>query len=95
MPRYNQQPDKNQALIDCAAQALGAEWIPISKFPGAGADRIYLYQGRMFVVEIKNPERYWVYEPSEVRLQELCKRQGIEYHTVETPEQLVEILRAP
>ena len=92
MPRYAQRPDSNQATIDAAAQQVGAEWIQISKLPGAGADRLYLHRGRMYLVEIKTDERAWAYTESELDLQEKCKRQGVEYHTVETAEELIGIL---
>ena len=94
MPKYNQKPDANQKHIDAAAQAIGAEWIELSKLPGAGADRLYLFQGRMYLVEIKNPAYSWTLTESEKLLWEKCKRQGVEYHTVETAEELVDVLGA-
>ncbi len=84
-------PDANQALIDAAAQRVGAEWIPISQMPDAGCDRIELYRGELYVVEIKNPAQRWIYTNSEMRLQDKCKRQGIAYHTVEVEEDLLRI----
>lgn len=92
MPKYNQKPDANQRELDATAQAVGAEWIELSKLPGAGADRLYLHRGRMLLVEIKNPARAWQYTESEISLQEKCQRQGIEYHTLETSDELLAVL---
>jgi len=92
MPSYNQRPDANQKQIDAAAQQVGAEWVELSKLPGAGADRLYLHRGRVYLVEIKNPAQRWEYTPSELALQEKCQRQGVEYYTVETEEDLLRIL---
>lgn len=92
MPRYAQKPDANQKTIDAAAQQVGAEWIELSKLPGAGADRLYLHRGKMYLIEIKNPGQRWTFTESEYRLQDKCVRQGIEYHMIETPEELLVIL---
>lgn len=92
MPKYNQRPDSNQREIDAAAQRVGAEWIELSKLPGGGADRLYLFQGRVYLVEIKNPEQRWTYTDSELVLQAKCSRQDVSYHTVETAEDLLRIL---
>lgn len=91
MPRYAQRPDANQKHIDAAARAIGADWVELSKLPGAGADRLYLFRGRVYLVEIKNPAQRWTYTQSERELQEKCLRQGVEYHTVETAEELLGI----
>lgn len=89
-PRYGK-PDANQTLIDLAAQRVGAEWIPASQLPDAGCDRIELYRGKLYVVEIKNPAQRWTYTESELRLQEKCKRQGVDYHTIEVEEDLLKV----
>lgn len=87
-PRFGK-PDANQSLIDAAAQRVGAEWIPVSQLPDAGCDRVYLFRGRQYIVEIKNPAQRWTYTESELRLQEKCARQGVDYHTVEVEENLL------
>lgn len=92
MPRYSQKPDANQRTIDAAAQQVGAEWIELSKLPGAGADRLYLHNGNMYLIEIKNPAQRWTFTDSEDRLQHKCARQGIEYYTIETPDELLAVL---
>jgi len=91
MPRYSQKPDSNQAAIDLAAQSVGAEWIQLSKLPGAGADRLYLHRGRVYLVEIKNPAQRWAYTESELRLQEICHRQDVGYYVIETPQDLADM----
>lgn len=85
-------PDANQPQIDLAAQRVGAEWIPISLLPGAGADRIYIFRSRLYIAEIKNPARSWQFEDSELRLQAKCARQGVPYHVIETDEDFLRMI---
>lgn len=79
-------PDANQPTIDLCAQRVGAEWITLSLLPKGGADRIYIFQGRVYIAEIKNPMRDWQFEDSELKLQAKCERQGVPYHVIETEE---------
>lgn len=85
-------PDANQPAIDFAAQGVGAEYIPLSLLPDGGADRIYIFQGRVYIAEIKNPARSWQFTDSELRLQAKCARQGVPYHVIETDEDFLRMI---
>lgn len=85
--------DANQPQIDRAAKLLEACIIPCSQYPTLGFDRIYVYKGRVFFTEIKNPS---IKDPVGALTEvEKKRRLSINWHggmyiIVQTPEDLAD-----
>ena len=83
--------DANEAELVKLWTDLGAVWVKQDRF--AGFDGLLLYQGRAYVVEIKNPRRKWHYTDREMARMIDFGKVGIQYHTIETPEKALELIQ--
>ena len=53
---------------------------------GQGFDGLLITPLGVYVIEIKNPEQHWKFEPSEQKLCDEMERLGQKYHVIETME---------
>jgi hypothetical protein len=92
--------DANQPLIVAAMRSKGAYVHVCSQLKNAW-DVIVFFMGRIFIMEIKNPEYITKSKPLEASLtegerktREYIERTGNIYHIVTTPEQALQIIGA-
>lgn len=77
MPRWAKRTDANQAAIIERGRKQGVH-IEIINEP---CDLLCIYRGRMFTVEVKNPDGRNREQPSQVAWRNTCERTGA-YHAV-------------
>jgi hypothetical protein len=87
--------DANQKEIDETATAAGCCIVRASLAPNLGFDRLYIHQGRMLIVEVKNgalPPSGRKLTDNETKTRAAIVAAGGEYHVVESADDLLRLL---
>lgn len=86
--------DRNQPELDDIAREIGAHVIDMTGDGKIGFDRLYIYQGKTYIVEVKDGmkrvSQRVLTETEADQMQEIEKR-GVRYHIIEDSEQLLEM----
>jgi hypothetical protein len=92
--RYGRQIDANQSKIDAMARMVGAHVIDTTGDGRIGFDRLYVLQGKTYIVEIKDgdkiPSKQALSNGEQKRKEEVEKR-GVKYHVIKDTTQLLQM----
>lgn len=95
MKRSRGKVDANSPALDAYAEKCGVSLIKCSAFAELGFDRIYLFRGRIYIVEYKSPVRKWSLTETELKRQEQCLLSQVPYQVIETEAQIAAMLDLP
>lgn len=80
--------DSIQKSVDEAAKKAGIGIIACSQYASLGFDRIYLWEGGLWIVELKSSPKAKLTE-QEVSRQKQCIRFNVPYLVIHSPEELL------
>lgn len=86
--RSHGKPDSNQSALDRAVIQAGGSLIPCSQYPRLGFDRLYIYGGGLWIVEIKSSKKAKLTDQEKAR-QKQCIKFNVPYLVVHSVEELL------
>jgi hypothetical protein len=84
--------DTTQTPIVAALRAVGALVIPVNKQRDAGFDILVIFNGGVYLVEIKAPGKLTDLTPNEVATMNAVCHQGVAYWVITTAEDAVRMV---
>jgi hypothetical protein len=90
--RYARKIDANQRKIDAIARMVGAHVIDTTGDGRIGFDRLYVLQGKTYIVEIKDGDKVAserTLSNGEQKRKEEVEKRGVKYHVIEDTTQLL------
>jgi len=87
--KYSDRRDKNELEIVKEFERLGYHVIRMGRT--AGFDLLVIGKGKVFIIEVKNPEGFH-FTKAEEDLQLECESRGVAYHIVMFVNQIAEVV---